>query len=215
MSMSTPINQIRSMTANSGNPGGILPPELMPQVQSSQPGQSLIAPIYNPNVDLSPATVSNSQLVDDILKEMDTRPVPGANHMMDVNVGNINYAMDPSAHVPPERNPAAQRMISGGEQTQMPNMSQPGGYMNLSGGESFDMTYEELSYTQKIIKEAKPVLIVFVIVLVLSLYQTNRLIFGFLPHLILENGELSIYAILLRAAIAAVLFFVLNKFLPF
>ena len=51
--MSTPINQIRSMTANSGNPGGILPPELMPQVQSSQPGQSLIAPIYNPNVDLS------------------------------------------------------------------------------------------------------------------------------------------------------------------
>ena len=77
------------------------------------------------------------------------------------------------------------------------------------------MTNEELSYTQKIIKEAKPVLIVFVIVLVLSLYQTNRLIFGFLPHLILENGELSIYAILLRAAIAAVLFFVMNKFLPF
>jgi hypothetical protein len=71
------------------------------------------------------------------------------------------------------------------------------------------------SLYQKIIKEAKPVLIVFLIVLVLSLHQTNRLIFGFLPNLILENGELSIYAILLRSAIASVLFFVLNKFLPF
>ena len=209
MSMSTPINQIRSMSANSG---GILPPELIPQVQSSQPGQQLISPVYNPHVDLSPATVSNSQLVDDILKEMDTRPVPGANHMMDVNVGNINYAMDPAAHVPPEQNPNAQRMISGTENTQMPSMATYQ-HMNLSGGESMQMGDESLY--QKIIKEAKPVLIVFVIVLVLSLYQTNRLIFGFLPNLILENGELSIYAILLRAAIAAVLFFVLNKFLPF
>ncbi len=211
MSMSTPINQIRSMSANTG---GILPPELIPQVQSSQPGQQLISPVYNPNVDLSPATVSNSQLVDDILKEMDTRPVPGANHMMDVNVGNINYAMDPSAHIPPERNPNAQRMISGTENTQMPSMATYQ-HMNLSGGESFSSGEESESLYKKIIKEAKPVLIVFIVVLILSLYQTNRLIFGFLPNLILENGELSIYAILLRAAIAAVLFFVLNKFLPF
>lgn len=213
MSMSTPINQIRSMNANSGgNTGGILPPELIPQVQSSQPGQQLISPVYNPNVDLSSANISNSQLVDDILKEMDTRPVPGANHMMDMNVGNINYAMDPAAHVPPERNPAAQRIISGGEQTQMPSMSTYQ-HMNLSGDDHNKLVDE--SIYQKIIKEAKPVVIVFLIVLVLSLHQTNRLIFGFLPNLILENGELSIYAILLRAAIACVLFFVLNKFLPF
>jgi len=213
MSMSTPINQIRSMNANSGgNTGGILPPELIPQVQSSQPGQQLISPVYNPNVDLSSANISNSQLVDDILKEMDTRPVPGANHMMDMNVGNINYAMDPSVHVPPERNPAAQRIISGGEQTQMPSMATYQ-HMNLSG-DDYNKLVDESIY-QKIIKEAKPVVIVFLIVLVLSLHQTNRLIFGFLPNLILENGELSIYAILLRAAIASVLFFVLNKFLPF
>lgn len=213
MSMSTPINQIRSIHANSGgNTGGILPPELIPQVQSSQPGQQLISPVYNPNVDLSSANISNSQLVDDILKEMDTRPVPGANHMMDVNVGNINYAMDPSAHVPPERNPAAQRMISGTENTHMPSMATYQ-HMNLSG-DDYNKLGDETLY-QKIIKEAKPVVIVFLIVLVLSLHQTNRLIFGFLPNLILENGELSIYAILLRAAIASVLFFVLNKFLPF
>lgn len=213
MSMSTPINQIRSMHANSdGNTGGILPPELIPQVQSSQPGQQLISPVYNPNVDLSSANISNSQLVDDILKEMDTRPVPGANHMMDMNVGNINYAMDPSAHVPPERNPNAQRMISGTENTHVPSMSTYQ-HMNLSG-DDFNRMGDETLY-KKIIKEAKPVVIVFLIVLVLSLHQTNRLIFGFLPNLILENGELSIYAILLRAAIASVLFFVLNKFLPF
>lgn len=213
MSMSTPINQIRSMHT-SGNTAGVLPPELMPQVQSSQPGQQLISPIYNPNVDLSPATISNSQLVDDILKEMDTRPVPGANHMMDVNVGNINYSMDPSAHIPPERNPNAQRIITGTEDTQMPSMATYQ-HINLSGDESMRMDDESLLLYQRIIKEAKPALLVFILVLVLSLHQTNRLIFGFFPNLILENGELSIYAILLRATIASVLFYLLHKFLPF
>ena len=209
--MSTPINQIRSMSS-SANTGGVLPPELIPQVQSSQPGQQLIAPVYNPNVNLADSAISNSQLVDDILKEMDTKPIPGANHMMDMNVGNINYAMDPAAHVPPERNPAAHRLITNGDQSQVPSMA-TFQQMNLTDGDSFNM--DDKSLYQKIIGEVKPVLIVFIIVLVLSLHQTNRLIFGFLPNLILENGELSIYAILLRAAIASVLFFILNKFLPF
>jgi hypothetical protein len=151
-------------------------------------------------------------LVDDILKEMDTKPIPGAGHMMDTNVGNINYAMDPSAHIPPERNPAAHRLITNGDHTQVPSMATYQ-HMNLSDGDSFKMGEETLY--QKIIKETKPVVIVFLIVLILSLHQTNRLIFGFLPNLILENGELSIYAILLRATIASVLFFILNKFLPF
>lgn len=214
MSMSTPINQIRSMSANPSS-GGVLPPELIPQVQSSQPGQQLIAPVYNPNVDLSSASVSNSQLVDDILKEMDTRPIPGANHMMDTNVGNINYAMDPVAHVPPEHNPNAQRLLTNGEQTQMPSIVRTGNIVTnrtqyLDDGSPW---HDEGKFYNKLLIELKPVVIVFVIVLLLSLHQTNRLIFGFLPNLILENGELSIYAILLRAGIASALFFIMNKFM--
>ena len=192
-----------------GNPGssmppGMLPPELMPQVQSTPVNNNLMAPVYNPNVDLS-----SNQLVDDILNEMDRQTVPGAQHTMDTNVGNINYAMDPTANIPPQRDPNVQQMLqSGGENTKVPSLST---FTNL---DTHGMNLGDESMSSKILREVKPVLIVFILVFLLSLHQTNRVLFGFFPSLILENGELSIYAILLRASIACVLFYVANKFIP-
>ena len=210
MSMSTPINQIRNMSAggNSGSsmPPGMLPPELMPQVQSTPINHNLMAPVYNPNVDLS-----SNQLVDDILNEMDRQTVPGAQHAMDTNVGNINYAMDPTAHIPPQHDPNIQQMLqSGGENTKVPSLA---AFTNLDL-DTHGMNLGSESMSTKILREVKPVLIVFILVFLLSLHQTNRALFGFFPSLILENGELSIYAILLRAGIACVLFYVANKFIP-
>ncbi len=217
MSMSTPISQIRSQINNAGGAGvGALPPELVPMVQSSQNGGgnpgAMMSTIYNPNVDLaSPAQQSNSQLIDDILMEMNSGSVPGESHMMDTNVGNINYAMDPTANIPPPRNPNITKMMnSGGEQTRIPSIKSK--HINEYYAENQAFTDE--SMTAMLLRELKPVVIVFVIVFILSLHQTNRLIFNLLPQLILENGELSIYAILLRAAIAAGLFYLANKYIP-
>ena len=211
MSMSTPINQIRNMSAS---PVGTLPPELMPQVQSMPINNSLMSPVYNPNIppmdNSHQSNQTSSQLVDDILNEMERSTVPGDRNMMDMNVGNINYTMDASAHVPPQRNPnAMNQILSGGEQTKSPSMM---AFSNINlDTHNLDIA-EPMS--KKIIKEVKPVAIVFIVVFLLSLHQFNRLLFGFFPSLILENGELSLYAILLRAFIASVVFYVANKFIP-
>jgi hypothetical protein len=192
--MSTPINQIRSAAMQQQTPLDL--PQQMP--------------IYNPNIDLGPAPQqSNSQLVDDILKEMDVPP--GDGYIADMNTGNINYAMDPSAHIPPTRIPGIESMIKAGEPTKSPSLASMIPETQLH----FETLPGHESLFTRILHELKPVVIVFIIVVIISIQQTNRALFGFFPSLILENGELSIYAILLRAAIGAVIFYLANKFIPY
>ena len=204
MSMSTPINRIRNNDAGNGvqpSSGGF-PPELMPTMQ--MPMQT---PIYNPNVDMSQASSpqSNDMLVDSILQAMES---PGEHHQMDTNVGNINYAMDSVAHIPPPRSQKNEQLLKA-EKTRTPTVN------NANNSTIIDeYTDTGDSMLNKVLKELKAVIIVFVIVFLLSLSQTNRLIFNMFPQLILENGELSVMAILLRSAIAGVLFYVANKYIP-
>ena len=100
MSMSTPINQIRNQNQN--------------QNQGEQPNMPLMPPVYNPTVDVqlpgqnlnnssdpSASNASHTQLVEDILNEMEDNPSVG--QLDDINTSNFNYATD-DVNVPPKKN---------------------------------------------------------------------------------------------------------------
>ena len=97
--MSTPINQIRKQmsTPDAGNSASM--PPLMPPVNQpmNQPMPQIPAEMNQPSANPS---LTDSQLVNDILKEMGDSP--GADNQADINVGSMNYAMD-SSQVPPEK----------------------------------------------------------------------------------------------------------------
>ena len=226
MSLSTPIQQIRNLGGQGGgNVGGGMGSGMpgLPSMSTQQVNQNLQMPVYNPNPDSilqqqpqnpmvqnplqQPATQNNSQLVDDILREMTNEdfqqgPEP------DLNVGNINYAMD-SVNIPPE----AQVSNEGQLQPENTMVSSVENILN-NGVDSSDI-FSDLKLDEpidetavdKFVKEAKPVILVFIIVVVLSLHQVNRVIFSFVPQLIIENGQLSIYGILFRGLLAAILYF--------
>ena len=188
----------------------------LPSIPTQQVNQNLQMPVYNPNPESipqqqpqnplqQPATQNNSQLVDDILREMSSNDVHKG-HEPDLNVGNINYAMD-NVNVPPAPQPAMEGQL----QAENTAVSSVENILNVDTSDIFsDLKLNEPideSAVDNFIKQAKPVILVFVIVVVLSLHQVNRVIFSFVPQLIIENGQLSIYGILFRGLLAAILYF--------
>ena len=219
MSMSTPINQIRN---NSQQP------------QQNQPNQPLIPPIYNPNANVevtaqnqlpgqnltnvSDPMASNqphNQLVSDILNEMNDEP--SMSDVADTNVSNFNYATD-EVNIPPKRNAnnannlkSEETFIVDSQDGSLKNNETLGSMKNIDLLNKIDMDDDsDVSMTQKIVTKVKPILVVFIIFIVLSLHQVNRLLFSFFPKLLHENGQLTLYAIILRATIASLLFFILD-----
>ena len=219
MSMSTPINQIRN---NSQQP------------QQNQPNQPLIPPIYNPNANVevtaqnqlpgqnltnvSDPMASNqphNQLVSDILNEMNDGPSMG--DIGDTNVSNFNYATD-EVNIPPKKNTnnannlkSEETVIVDSQDSSLKNNETLGSMKNIDLLNKIDMDDDsDASMTQKIVTKVKPILVVFIIFILLSLHQVNRLLFSFFPKLLHENGQLTLYAIILRATIASLLFFILD-----
>ena len=218
--MSTPINQIRN---NSQQP------------QQNMPNQPLIPPIYNPNANVEIAAQNqlpgqnltnvsdpmasnqpHNQLVSDILNEMNDEP--GMGEVDDTNVSNFNYATD-NVNIPPQRNTnnannlkSEETFIVDSQDGSLKNNETLGSMKNIDLLNKIDMDDDEnnVSMTQKIITKVKPLIIVFIIFIVLSLHQVNRLLFSFFPKLLHENGQLTLYAIILRATIASLLFFILD-----
>lgn len=211
MSMSTPINQIRSrMTTGSGQPGGSTPMVYDPNPpaplhDSNQLGTTFPAPPQMPSPD-------NSGMLEDILREMERSSAPDSLGP-DPNVGMMNYAINP-VNIPPPMSQQAQMQLQAETTHAAPPMANLDEGMDGSGPNSNnsslsliggDLTGSALG--QKILNSIKPLVTVFIIVLILSLHQTNRFLFSFFPQLLLENGQLSIYAILLRCTIAVILFY--------
>lgn len=221
MSMSTPINQIRSRMTTGG-----------PSMSVGGPAMSAGASmVYDPNPPPpmhdpgqlgttfpSPPPMPTSDpngMLEDILREMESS---GAHDALgpDPNVGHMNYAINP-VHIPPPMSQQAQMQLqSEATHAVAPTMhlddQSTDNAISASGKNSSTLLGELTGNAlgQKIIASVKPLLIVFLIVLVLSLHQTNRFIFSFFPQLLLENGQLSIFAILLRCTIAVILFYVAN-----
>ena len=185
MSQSTPINQIRR-----GDP--LTTPSL----------DNINSQFNSPN--------SESQLVEDILKEMGDSP--GNEQQSNINSQSFQYAMD-SSQVPAykynetsQQNPPydsyAEKMM---HQQQLQNntglLSQFG--INLSGA----------SLKDKILKNIKYPGLVFVLCFIISLPEFNRFLFSFFPRLLLESGQVSIGGVLLKALVGMVIFAIIAFFL--
>ena len=69
------------------------------------------------------------------------------------------------------------------------------------------------SVKEKITKNMKYPLLVFVLCFIISLPEFNRFLFGFFPKLLLESGQISIGGIILKSFIGMLVFIIVSLFL--
>jgi hypothetical protein len=181
MSQSTPLNLLR----RGGDDQQSMPPQR--PMQMNDGGSNMQA---------------ESQLVEDILKEMGESP--GIEHQSNINSQAYQYAMD-SSQVPPTKYTPPSSMQYPGENTnytqKMMSETSPSSLLgsigiNLSGASLKDKIMNNLKY---------PVL-VFIICFLISLPEFNRFLFGFFPRLLLESGQVSIGGVLLKALMGMILY---------
>jgi len=206
-SMSTPISQIRNNN-NSINMQSMEIPQQMPIYNPNPP--------TNVNVNVNDLSYMSSQqnmaqtqsnLVDELLTELETQP----EYYQDTNVAQTQYAMD-NVNIPPTHNERAQQMLqSENSQSISSNKNSNNEIDEAYMFNNINLVQKNKNWIEKLIQELKPVLIVFVIFLILSMHQVNRIIFSFVPKLLLENGQLSLYAILLKSVLASILYYGLMK----
>jgi len=145
----------------------------------------------------------NNQLVDDILREMGT--APGTDNQS-VNADMMGYSMDPS-QIPPEKIPgnfleAEKGYFEEEPPNQMAVANSTGGLLGLN--------FDTSTTTGKIAVMIKNPVIVLFIAFLLSLPHFNRLLFGFLPKLLLESGQVSFYGVVLKSILGMAIFVGLN-----
>ncbi len=213
--MSTPINQIRTMSAIT-QPGPLNPPIYNPVppgpiASAGSPDLMQQNPMQMDMTSMAGQQPPN-QLVEDILREFEAPP--GENYQQDISAAGMNYAMDP-VHIPPQKNPAVMQQL----QPEETHISSAGN--TLQNGSNMDLSVHNLSSSasgsifnmQYLLAKLKPLLVVFVIIFILSLHQFNRYLFSLFPQLLLENGQLSVYGILLRALIGTVVYYLAVTFI--
>jgi hypothetical protein len=154
---------------------------------------------------------SDSQLVEDILKEMGDSP--GIEQQSNINSQALQYAMD-SSQVPAYKykeqndymqptnyNNYSEKMMHSQQNANSGFLSQIG--INLNGETLKD----------KIMKNIKYPILVFFISFIVSLPEFNRFLFGFFPTLLLESGQVSIGGVLLKGFIGMLFFSIISLFL--
>ena len=198
MSQSTPINLLRRGGDTSSTPNFSMDNMDLPQHM-------------NMNTQFNPQS-SDSQLVEDILKEMGDSP--GAEQQSNINSQALQYAMD-SSQVPAYKynennnvmqptqpyNNYSEKMMHQQQQLNSGFLSQIG--INLNG--------ETLK--EKIMRNLKFPILVFVISFMISLPEFNRFLFSFFPRLLLESGQVSIGGVFLKGIVGMILFSIIALFL--
>jgi hypothetical protein len=186
MSQSTPINMIRR--------------------NGSQDGSQISIPDMN---NMNPMS-SDSQLVEDILKEMGDSP--GAELQSNINSQALQYAMDssqvpPTKYNPPHHNDQSTMNYNNYSQKMMMEQNQSG----ILGQLGFNLGGETLR--DKLMKNIKYPALVFVLCFIISLPEFNRFLFGFFPRLLLESGQVSIGGVMLKALVGTILFAIIALFI--
>jgi hypothetical protein len=212
-SLSTPINHIRNDNMNSTQ-------------MYNQPNynNSLDMPVYDPtppppqqqnqleeyknNNMVAPQNLNNSTLINNILNEFEDEQ----EYQQDMNIAHTQYAIN-DVNVPPPKTTNNVNMLRS-EPTQLMSSTSSSvnnmeHYMNEN---EYKMNVKKNTFNY-LVDELKLCLIVFILFVLLSLHHVNRIIFSFLPQLLLENGQLSLYAILLKGFIATLLYYGFSKLL--
>lgn len=200
MSQSTPVNMIR----RNGNGEHHQVPEIsMSNMDMTNMGrENMVNPIG-----------SDSQLVEDILKEMGESP--GIEQQSNINSQALQYAMDssqvpPNKYIPPQQNELSQ-MLDYNNYSQKLMMEQQEKHSGILGQLGFSLNGETLK--DKLMKNIKYPCLVFVICFLISLPEFNRFIFGFFPKLLLESGQVSIGGVMLKAFVGMLLFIGIGIFI--
>ena len=196
MSQSTPINLLRRNGDVSSTPN----------FSMDNMEQPLNNNMNNQFVPLN----SDSQLVEDILKEMGDSP--GAEQQSNINSQALQYAMDQSqvpAYKYTEQNNIHPVQTYNNYSEKMMNQQQlNSGFLSQIG---INLNGETLK--EKIMRNIKYPILVFCISFIISLPEFNRFIFSFFPRLLLESGQVSISGVLLKSIIGLILFSIIVLFL--
>ena len=158
------------------------------------------------------STNSDSQLVEDILKEMGESP--GSEQQSNINSQAYQYAMDNSQKPSyksntlqnqnefyDDNNNYSEKMMHQQKEANNGFLGQMG--INLSG----------ISIKDKIMKNIKYPGLVFVLSFIISLPEFNRFLFSFFPKLLLESGQVSIGGVLLKSIVGMLLFAIIALFI--
>jgi hypothetical protein len=207
MSQSTPINLLRRNGNSNENTNGMENMNSMPNISMNSNDMPILD---NNNVNMSNQP-SESQLVEDILKEMGDSP--GMEQQTNINSQALQYAMD-SSQVP------AYKQMDNNEHIQP---------MNPNNNYSEKMVHQQLnnngllsqiginisgeSLKDKIMKNFKYPILVFILSFIISLPEFNRFLFSFMPRLLLESGQVSIGGVLMKAFVGMLLFIIIALFL--
>ena len=195
MSQSTPINLLRRNGDVSSTPNFSM--------------DNMEQPPNNTNNQFVPLN-SDSQLVEDILKEMGDSP--GAEQQSNINSQALQYAMDQSqvpAYKYTEQNNIHPVQTYNNYSEKMMNQQQlNSGFLSQIG---INLNGETLK--EKIMRNIKYPILVFCISFIISLPEFNRFIFSFFPRLLLESGQVSISGVLLKSIIGLLLFSIIILFL--
>ena len=224
MSMSTPINQIRSRMTTGAPAMSAGAPAMSAGAASMMYDPTPPQPIHDPSQlgttfpalpQMPSGSGDSNGMLEDILREMERSSAPDALGP-DPNVGLMNYAINP-VNIPPPMSQQSRMQLqaeathAAAPMMQLDDTAHDSDANGTGLNSSTSLNWGELTGSalgHKIINSIKPLIFVFIIVLIISLHQTNRFIFSFFPQLLLENGQLSIYAILLRCTIAVILFYI-------
>ncbi len=194
MSQSTPLNMLRR--------GNDEPTSMPPPMNGS---------MHMTNDGGDGNMMAESQLVEDILKEMGESP--GIEHQSNINSQAFQYAMDSSQVPPTKYTPPSNMQYPNGngnpDYTQkMMVESAPNGLLGSIG-----INLSSASLKDKIMNNLKYPVLVFIICFIISLPEFNRFLFGFFPRLLLESGQVSIGGVILKAVVAMILYSTIVMFI--
>jgi hypothetical protein len=175
---------------------------LGPETGSQQPQMGGMTSNQQPNMSNMPMQqqpqqggMDNNQFVDAILTELEGMPEYG----QDQNAARQQYSMNPDAHVPPPQLGDTAGLLKA-QDTKLGNV------INLTDKFADANGNKTGSFINRYKTELIATGLFIVLMFVLSLHQVNRLIFGFMPKLLLENGQISMLGILLKTVIAGLIF---------
>ena len=234
MAQSTPINLLRRNDAGSQQmmPGSQQP--LQPQQLHPSQQQQMQPQFPNTGGGGGGGGMTNdAQLVDDILKEMGESP--GLDQQSNINSQALHYVMD-GAQVPPNKyiNKQNNNMSGDDEYDDNDNSNNRNrnsnsydnnnmfnkGFNNGSGSGMGSSIFSKIGFSlsgdtfkDKIMNNMKYPILVFIICFLISLPEFNRFLFGFMPSLLLESGQIKFNGVLLKALIGMIIFICIALFL--